>query len=153
MQKRSKSYKKIKTKKPAYNKRRKSTKRSPKWKQGQVSRGEQEVMFFLRSKGISYIHEAEFSDCFNPKTQALLRFDFFLPMHQTTIEFDGPSHQMYVPEFDGKDPKIGAKKLADRQFKDSVKDDYCKRKGFKMLRIPYTKQSEITEIISKFLNL
>lgn len=137
------------------NRRKTAFKRKPRrtksWAKGQISKGELRVMNYLRSKGISYIHEAEFSDCFNPQTRCNLRFDFFLPKYSIVLEYQGIQHEQYVPEFDGKSAKIGAKKLQNRKFKDEIKREYCKHKGFTLIEIPSTEFDTIPEFLDKNL--
>lgn len=44
---------------------------------------------------VSFEKEKTFIDCVNPKTNFLLRFDFYLPDYNIIIEYDGEQHFKY----------------------------------------------------------
>lgn len=68
---------------------------------------------------------------FSPKSNRRLRFDFYIPQYNIVIEYDGVQHF-----------KIGGwatkEKLEQIQQYDEVKNQYCRKKGIKLIRIPYT---------------
>lgn len=111
------------------------------------SHGEQKVSLFLEKNNIPYKIQKSFNDCRNSKTNYLLRFDFFIPLLNTLIEYDG--------EFHYQDIIICGNELkcADAQRRDSLKNKYAKQNNIKLIRIPYTKLDEIENILSKELNI
>lgn len=103
-----------------------------------VSKGEIKIMQLLEDNDISFEKEKIFSDCKNPITDYLLRFDFYLPNYNTVIEFDGLQHFSSVPLWDGQEG------LEDRQERDKLKNKYCKKKKIILKRIPYWDLEKLT---------
>lgn len=62
-----------------------------------------------------------------------LYFDFYLPEYKLFIEVDGIHHFK---------PIRGKAKLKTQKFNDSIKDKFCKRNNYNILRIPYFKIEE-----------
>ena len=83
------------------------------------------------------IKEKTFEDCINPKTNYKLRFDFYLPEYNICLEYDGEQHYREVPFF--------TDTLADRQYRDKIKDDYYLKNNIPLIRIPYRDKSKINE--------
>lgn len=109
-----------------------------------ISSGESEIKRVLDCLNLNYFREHKFSDCTDKQP---LRFDFYIPMYNICIEFDGKQH--YEPiEFFG-----GESALLDRQYKDILKNEYCENNDIRLLRIPYWKINEIEQIIKENLNL
>ncbi len=74
-----------------------------------------------------------------------LRFDFYLPNYNCCIEYDGEQH---FRECD-----LCRDSLSDRQYRDNLKNDFCKRANIILIRIPYTDCKKINEdYIRKILN-
>ena len=96
-----------------------------------TSRGEEKIAQILSSLNINFITKYQFKDCINPKTNAKLRFDFYLPDYNCCIEYDGEQHFI--------DKSVSSKweSLADIQYRDKIKDEYCNLKNIKIIRIPY----------------
>ena len=90
------------------------------------SKGEREIRKYLIDNGISFLPQHRFPDC---KDKRSLPFDFYLPEHNTCIEFDGEQH-FKVKELWG-----GKAGLLDRQNKDSIKTEYCKNNNIKLIRV------------------
>ena len=107
------------------------------------SKGEIAIREYLQNKHINFIEQKRFNDC---KNKIALPFDFWLPEHNTLIEFDGAQH--FIPHTFGgdKDIKTKQKTLERVQYHDSIKTNYCKAKGIHLIRIPYT-QLNIIDII------
>jgi hypothetical protein len=63
------------------------------------------------------------------------------------VEFDGIQH--FKPSSFGSDRSEEAKQknLENTQHRDRIKTDYCKEKGIRLLRIPYTEKHRISEIL------
>ncbi len=101
------------------------------------SHGEKEIMKILNENNIEYKTQQKFKNC---KYKQLLKFDFYLPLYNTCIEFDGEQHyKKYNFEKD-------YKKLNIRQIRDKIKTDYCNNNNIKLIRIKFN------EIITEKLN-
>ena len=83
------------------------------------------------------VKEKIFEDCINPKTKYKLRFDFYLPEHNICLEYDGQQHY--------KETTFCNDTLADRQYRDKIKDDYCLKNNISLIRIPYWDRSKIND--------
>lgn len=106
------------------------------------SKMEQQIVDWLNEMHANYVTEKSFPDCFNDDNSQHLYFDFYFPEQNTVIEYDSIIH--YEPiEFIG-----GIKRLEHIQLLDRLKDEYCKNKGIRMIRIPYfVSNEEIIEIL------
>lgn len=89
---------------------------------------------------IDFIAEYSFPDCINPNTNAKLKFDFYLPDYNCCIEYDGEQH--YKGWRKGYDPKTSLEQV---QFRDEIKNKYCKDNHIRLIRIPYTQLNKINE--------
>ena len=102
------------------------------------SYGEQKIRQGLNDLKINYVTEKIFKDCFNPKTQQYLRFDFYLPNYNCCIEYDGEQHfREYSSSWFYKDS------LQERQEKDSIKNNWCQKHNISLIRIPYQERDNI----------
>ena len=112
------------------------------------SKGENLVNEILSSYNISYTRQYKFSDCTNNAIGRYCRklpFDFYVPIYNTTIEFDGQQH--FIPVF-------GEEEFKRLKKTDKLKDKYCEQNGIKLIRIPYTmKKTDIEPYILKELGL
>lgn len=70
--------------------------------------------------------------CRNPKTNAPLRFDFYLPDYNCCIEYDGEQH------FFSKGGYFSEEFVNEVKKRDSIKNEYCRNNNIKLIRIPYT---------------
>lgn len=97
------------------------------------SKGQLALREILKDNSIDFIEEwTDSGQCKNPQTQGILRFDFYLPSCNTCIEYDGEQHFIsnggyYTQEF-----------VKQVQFRDNIKNQYCKDNNIKLIRIPYT---------------
>lgn len=96
----------------------------------------------LKQNSIKYIKEKCFKNCINPKTNAFLRFDFYLPEYNMCIEYDGEQHFKNKP---------GWEELDSIQFRDDIKNQYCISNNIKLIRISYKDKNKINNefILSK----
>jgi len=101
------------------------------------SKGEERIRLWLDKNSIDYVREHKFPNL--PK----LRFDFYLPDHNTTIEFDGIQHFISVKRWGGE------KGLKKRQELDEIKNQFCVDNNTKLIRIPYTEYNKIPLILKK----
>lgn len=106
----------------------------------QISKGEKVIEEILLQKNYIFKREYIFNDCINPKTGALLRFDFYLPDYNICIEYDGIQHF--------EESTWRHEKLEDVQYRDSLKNNYCMSNNIKLIRIPYW---ELPKINSQYL--
>lgn len=111
------------------------------------SLGEVKVRTFLVNNKIKFIPEYSFDDL-RGKNNRKLRFDFgiFDKNNNLTslIEFDGTYHYKVYK-------RSTAENLAGQQYRDELKNQYCKDNNIKLLRIPYWEYQNIYEILQKEL--
>lgn len=105
------------------------------------SRGEEQIRKFLELNKIDFVQEKRFDDC---RDKIPLPFDFYLPLYNLIIEFDGKHH--YEPTY-GEEHHMSTVKH------DKIKNQYCEDNNINLLRIPYWEGNNIEDIISKQLNL
>ena len=113
------------------------------------SKGELKTSEILTKYKIKFIRQKRFIDCTNKPTKGIrcvtLPFDFYLPTLNTIIEYDGQQH--YVPVW-------GEESFKNLQKLDKIRNQYCKKNGIKLIRIPYTmKKEEIEPYILKELGI
>jgi len=102
------------------------------------SKEEQIIESLLKKKGLRYEIEKTFKDCINSKTKCELFFDFYVPYFNLIIEYDGIVH--YKPIY-------GEETLEDTQYRDRIKNQFCKNRNINLLRIPYWKIDNIEVIL------
>ena len=112
-------------------------------KQGQVrcrrcakamSRSEEKVAVWLKENNVEYVFQKRFEDCIDIRA---LPFDFYIPSQNMCIEVDGQQHE--VPFFfNDKHKENCTIKLYKIKFHDNIKNEYCKFKNIKLLRLPYS---------------
>lgn len=116
--------------------------------------GEYAIKTLLDQNSIYYKTEYIFNDLKNPKTNRCLRFDFAI--------FDEKNNLQYLIEFDGRQHYTGpeaewnhSSSLEDIQFRDNLKNEYCKTNNIILKRIPYTALSHLSfeEIQGNLYNL
>ena len=100
------------------------------------SYGEFIISQLLDKYNHTFTVEKTFNDCKNPKTNRLLRFDFYVD-NKYLIEFDGIQHfkQRNNSYFES---------LEDIQDRDMLKNKWCICNNIPLIRIPYTHLSKIT---------
>lgn len=111
------------------------------------SKGELAIEKALNELGITYFKEYVFKDCINPKTGQKLRYDFFLSEFNICIEFDGI--QYFTKAEYRTDYWWGQVNLKDIQYRDKIKDDYCRDKDIHLIRISYTELMNISSVYLK----
>lgn len=113
------------------------------------SKNEERIKKLLSKHNIKYESQYSINDLINPHTDGKLRFDFAIYDNNNHvimfIEYDGVQH-FEICNFSGNEEAM--KKIFEKQQKcDNVKNEYCKRNGFSLLRIPYTHENHVEEII------
>jgi hypothetical protein len=115
------------------------------------SKGEKLVRSILFKNDIPFESQKKFIDCTNNKKGTSCRrlpFDFYLPTMNAVIEFDGAQHYRPVKIFGGVDA------FTKRRILDMIKNQYCKDKGIKMIRVLDTlRKEDIESYILKELGL
>ncbi|PEE42850.1 hypothetical protein [Bacillus pseudomycoides] len=104
------------------------------------SKGEKKIMNFLQENKIIFKKEFIFKDC---KNKRCLRFDFAIFKGDDLafiIEYDGEQHFK-----EQKGVFFGSFKRTQRN--DKIKNEYCKKKGIILERIPYTEFENIDGIL------
>lgn len=91
------------------------------------SKGEREIRLFLEQNKIKYIPQYKFADCKNIRP---LPFDFYLPDHNTCIEYNGKQHYI-LNEFFGKD------NFELTQKNDKIKMEYCQNNNIPFIIVKY----------------
>lgn len=91
-----------------------------------MSIGEHRIRDYFERKELKYVTQKTFEGC---KNINLLRFDFYVPVYNLIVEFDGYQHYGDVPMFEAS--------LADVQKHDAIKNKYCEDNDINLLRIPY----------------
>ena len=104
-----------------------------------VSQGETIIKSILQTNQISYQSQKSFDSCINPKTGAKLFFDFYLPDYNCCIEYDGEQH--FRPRKTG---YFTFKEVEEIQYRDKIKENYCKKHNIKLVRISYTDYSKLS---------
>lgn len=125
----------------------------PKKSDKALSNEAMKVYLHLTKMKIEFSMEKYFDDCTSPKTNMKLPFDFYLPQYNTLIEYDGRQHFEYVKKYHGDNKKEGLKLLAEQQFRDKIKDEYCKENNIKLIRISFKEKSKIKNIIESIIKL
>ncbi len=93
-----------------------------------MSKGELKITEYLKNENINFVPQHTFIDCKNIRC---LPFDFYLPIYNICIEFDGIQH------FKASKSWGGEQELEIRKIRDQIKTDYCKNNNIKLLRIKY----------------
>jgi hypothetical protein len=107
-----------------------------------ISKGEDEVEKYLIKNNIEYIREHKFDECFNPKTNKKLPFDFFIPKHNLIIEYHGEQHYKKTGYFEKR-----AGGLEGLQYRDKIKKEFCNINNISYIAISYEDFDNINKII------
>ena len=100
-----------------------------------LSHGEEKIKALLTEHNISFEQEKIFPSCINPLTKMPLRFDFFVD-NRYLIEYDGEQHYRQTNE--------KWEPLEKVQYRDRIKDNWCRDHNIVLIRIPYTKLKTLT---------
>ena len=103
------------------------------------SNGEIKIEKYLQDRNIEYKREYIF-ELLDKK-----RFDFYLPLLNTCIEFDGKQHFEPIDFFGGVDSFV------ENKNRDKIKNDFCLKQNIKLIRIPYYHYHKIEVILDKGL--
>lgn len=101
------------------------------------SKGEEKIISLLIQLQIPFITQKRFENCVFPDTNRQLVFDFYLPMHNILIEYDGEQHFHKVCN-----DRYGYEGIVAR---DNYKNKWCKKNNIPLIRIPYTDYNNIDD--------
>jgi very-short-patch-repair endonuclease len=104
-----------------------------------ASLGEKKIYEWLRSNDIEFKYQHKFKDC---KYKSQLVFDFYIPNLNVCVEFDGELHF--------KQTSLNCD-LEVQKLRDNTKNEYCKDKNIKLIRIPYWEINKIEDILKSAL--
>jgi hypothetical protein len=93
------------------------------------SKGENKIRDYLNKNNINFIPQHRFPDCRKIRP---LPFDFYLPEHNTCIEYQGEQHYKPIEWFGGEQV------FNDILNRDEIKKKYCKQKNIKLIIINQT---------------
>lgn len=112
------------------------------------SKGEAAIERFLLVNNVSYLSQYVPPDLTNKSKKAHYRFDFFLPMHNLLIEFDGVQHDKPVEYWNTKFTSY--EKIQER---DQVKNQYSAANNIRLIRVKYKDLNNINQILERELQL
>lgn len=113
------------------------------------SRGESYIKKWLSQHSIEHVPQHSFDTCRNHITNRLLKFDVFVPLYNMCIEFDGPHHFKTAIGAMYNNHKLTHEEWKKIKNRDTIKNNFCKRNNYKLIRIPYTKIDQIDNILRK----
>lgn len=112
------------------------------------SKGEAKISQILKEYNILFEQQKTFNTCRFLDTNALARFDFYLPEQNVLIEYDGKQHFDY--DENGWNTKDNFIKT---QQHDQFKNQWCKENNIPLIRIPYLYFNNIESILRQELNI
>lgn len=104
---------------------------------------------YLSSNSIGYVKEKTFPGCRNIRS---LPFDYYIPSLNICIEVDGEQHfERHTKS--GKEIALNPQtKFSKIHQRDCIKTEYCKAAGIKLIRLPYYKVDEFSQILDSELH-
>lgn len=106
-----------------------------------ISRGEELIKQILIKHNIEYFQQKTFRGL---RDVGKLKCDFYLPLFNLVIEFNGRQHYEVVKAFGGE------KGFIDTQRRDKIKREFLYKKNIKLLEIHYQEEN-VEKIISEFI--
>lgn len=97
-----------------------------------LSKVEAKIQKILQENDILFEKQKTFSSLVINNTT--LRFDFFLPLYNCLIEYDGIQHFKFGESMGWNDEQ----KFIECKKRDQLKNNWCKENNFILIRIPYT---------------
>lgn len=118
-----------------------------------ISNGENIISSTLDRYQIAYAQQKTYNGLYGTGN-GLLKFDFYLPNHNTCIEYNGEQHYQPIDFSSRKDKYKQAQiKFSKVKQHDKLKRDFCKANDIKLIVIKYTQLDQIEEILRKKLKL
>lgn len=109
------------------------------------SRAETIIQSWLASNGVMFLRQHTFDDCESHTSGRKLPFDFFVPLHNMLIEYDGEQHTKKSPLFHPGD------RFERLQQHDNIKTQYANANNITLVRIPHTKFDQIRDILEQHI--
>ena len=100
-----------------------------------------DIIKYLKENGFKYELEKTFKGLFSEDTKSLLPYDVFLPDIKLLIEYDGQQHFHPVPILGGSEWHVQC------VINDGIKNQWAKKNGYELIRIPYTKRGKIKSLL------
>jgi hypothetical protein len=116
------------------------------------SKGERAVMEILNLMGVEYLYDKPF-ESLKGLTNTSLKFDFIIPTKDEGylfIEFDGRHHFKPVC-YGGMQMDKAIEKFKLQQVHDLIKDDFCSKRDYPMLRIKYDQIGILDQLVIDFV--
>ena len=114
-----------------------------------ASYNEEKIIKLLLKYNIKFKSQFYFSDLVNPSTNKTLKFDFAIFDKQgylvMLIEFDGVQH--FKEARWTSNPQKNKEKFETLKIRDKLKNEYCKKNGFSLFRIPYTYEEDVEKLL------
>lgn len=107
------------------------------------SNGEKIIEKYLNENNIEYIPQFKFKEL-KGVGGAMLSYDFFIPLYNYLIEFQGIQHEKAIDIFGGE------KQLKTQKEHDSRKRKYAFENGYELIEIWYTDIDKIDEILDTY---
>ena len=96
-------------------------------------------MRYLENNDIKFERQFKFDNC---KYKHHLLFDFYIPIYNLCIEFDGEQHFRKTKWGKNVTNEEAEKQLKLNKIRDSIKTKYCKNNNINLLRIRYDENVE-----------
>jgi hypothetical protein len=110
------------------------------WK-NRTSSGELKIERYLTINHINFLTQENTLKCINPKTKAVLPYDFELPDYHIIIEVQGPQHFKYIKKFHG-----SIKGFEYQLYRDGIKKKYAISHNYTYLEITYEQLKDFTYV-------
>ena len=96
---------------------------------------------------MDFFTEKTFRDC---KNESYLPFDFYIPSLNILIEYDGIAHFKPI-RFGGISEEEAKENLKSQKKRDRIKNKFCKKENYNLLRISYLEFNDVELILEKTL--
>lgn len=110
-----------------------------------LSKGEEKIEKFLREHDVCHERQYEIHYKTLLCQQSKIKVDFYIPSHNTFIEYNGQQHYNPIEKWGGQ------KELEKQQARDMALRQYCNEHKIKLIEIPYTEFNNINNILAKEL--
>ena len=109
-----------------------------------ISKGEQRITNILKTNNIIFEQQRTYEDLYFKSVKHPLRFDFYLPLYNLLIEYNGKQHYEHIEHFTTKEL------FQEQQIRDNLKIEYCIKNNIELKIIRYDEdiQLEVKKIIN-----
>ena len=113
------------------------------------SKNEEKIIALLLNNNVKFKTQYWLDDLRNDSTGRPLRFDFAIFNKKNSvvmfIEYDGIQH-FHIINF-SKNLEANQKNFENQQKCDDLKNDYCRKNGISLFRIPYKYEDEVEKLV------